>query len=195
MGVPIKRHLLMLGGGLAALLLLGCQNDEIKRYQAPKDETRRYVAPKRAIKPIACSAPQSWEKREPKTTVGEWRSFEVVEGGKTVKINIAGVRGGLLANLTRWHGQVNLGPVDEAQLQKELHETEVDGLPAYSVDLVGPEQPGQPRQRILGIIVEGANQDWFIKMMGPADLVEKQKPAFEAFVKSVRFGGTGANDE
>ena len=30
-------------------------------------------------------------------------------------------------------------------------------------------------------------QSWFVKMTGPADLVGQQQPAFEAFVKSLRF--------
>ena len=53
--------------------------------------------------------------------------------------------------------------------------------------------PGRETRRILGVVVLRRGQTWFFKMTGPADLVEKQKPAFEAFLKSVRFdGGNGA---
>ena len=39
------------------------------------------------------------------------------------------------------------------------------------------------------MILPRGEQTWFFTIKGPADLVEKQKSAFEAFVKSVRFDG------
>ena len=52
---------------------------------------------------------------------------------------------------------------------------------------------GKETRRILGVVVPRRGQTWFFKMTGPADLVDKQKPVFEAFLKSVRFdGGSGA---
>ncbi len=43
-------------------------------------------------------------------------------------------------------------------------------------------------ERILGVILHRDDTAWFFKMTGDADLVEKQKPAFIAFLKSVEFG-------
>ena len=34
-------------------------------------------------------------------------------------------------------------------------------------------------------------RSWFIKLRAPAELVAKQQSAFEAFVRSVRFGAGG----
>ena len=46
---------------------------------------------------------------------------------------------------------------------------------------------------MLVVIAPHGGRTWFFKMTGPADLAAKKKPAFEAFVKSVRFDrGTGA---
>ena len=42
------------------------------------------------------------------------------------------------------------------------------------------------------MVVRG-DQSIFFKMKGSAELVGKQKPAFEAFLKSVKFAG--GNDE
>ena len=61
------------------------------------------------------------------------------------------------------------------------------------MDLTGPAQSGIS-QRMLGVGLPHGGATWFFKMTGPADLVGKQKAAFEAFVKSVKFdGGKGAN--
>jgi hypothetical protein len=186
----------MLGGGLAALLLLGCQNDEIKRYQAPKEETRSYAAAKgsRPEGLPTSSPPESWKETAPNRAVGELQAFQVEDGEKTAKVTISVAGGSLLDNINRWRQlQLGLEPVNEEQLQKDRREIKVDGAPAYYADLTG-DSPRKGRQRILGVIAERDGEKWFFKMMGHPDLVEMQKPAFEAFVKSVRFGGTGAND-
>jgi hypothetical protein len=196
MDVP-QRTLVVMACGLAAGLLLGCQNDEIKHYQAPKEETRPAVAARgpRAEALPTCKAPESWKEIAPNPSGGEVQAFQVADGDKTAKVTIAAAGGSLLGNVNRWRTrQLGLAPVDEEQLQKERRDIDVDGKPAYYADLTG-ETPGKGPQRILGVIAERGGRQWFFKMMGQPDLVEKQKPAFEAFIKSVRFGGTGANDE
>jgi len=93
-------------------------------------------------------------------------------------------------NVNRWRGQLHLKPVDEKQVGKEVRQIEVAGTTAHYVDLTGPESAGQPAPRMLGVMLPRGEQTWFFKLMGPADAVEKQKSAFEAFVKSVRFEGS-----
>jgi hypothetical protein len=118
-----------------------------------------------------------------------WAGFRVVEENQSAEVTIvplAGSAGGMLANVKRWRGQANLEPISEEQLRKEIQSLEVDGKPAYYADLTGPEMDGA-RQRILAVGAEHGEQTWFFKMKGPADLVGKQKAAFEAFVRSVRF--------
>ena len=47
---------------------------------------------------------------------------------------------------------------------------------------------------VLAAGLPHAGDTWFFKMTGPAELVGRQKSAFEAFVTSVKFdGGKGAN--
>ncbi len=64
----------------------------------------------------------------------------------------------------------------------------VGGSPGQYVDLTGPESAGG--LRILAVMVPREKTTWFFKMRGPADLVGRQKSAFEAFVGSVRFTGS-----
>jgi hypothetical protein len=42
---------------------------------------------------------------------------------------------------------------------------------------------------MLGVICPRDGTSWFVKMIGPPEIVEKQKSAFESFVRSIRFGG------
>jgi hypothetical protein len=199
MGVLTTRKALLLVGGLAAGLLLGCQNDEIKRYQAPKDETRSEAASKGpALEGMPTyRAPEAWKETRPNTARNEWKAFQVVDGDSSATATVSlfpGDGGGLLMNVNRWLAQIGLDPLTEEQLPKELGTINVAGKPAPLLDRTGPGRPGKGRERLLGVIATRGERTWFFKLIGPPELVEKQKPAFEAFVKSVQFGGTGAND-
>jgi hypothetical protein len=55
-------------------------------------------------------------------------------------------------------------------------------------DIAGTEAGSGDEVRILGAILHGDDAVWYFKMTGNAPLVEKQKPNFIAFLKSVDFG-------
>ena len=101
-------------------------------------------------------------------------------------MTVSPVGGGLEANVNRWRGQVGLQPLAGAELLREMTPIEIDGARGYLVELTRGSGPG-----ILGALVEHKGQPWIFKMTGPAELVGKQRAAFEAFVKSVRFEGAG----
>ena len=141
-------------------------------------------------------APEGWKEKKPDASVGQMAAFQVVEGSATADVSITPAGGSLLANVNRWRSQIGLDPVDGDQLKKQFRETEVAGVAGAFIELVGPASAGAARQSILGVIFLRGQQAWFIKMKGPADLVAKQKPAFEAFVRSVEFAGNrGGKDE
>jgi hypothetical protein len=140
-------------------------------------------------KPITFTVPPDWQ--EVPDTAGLRRTvFKIVDGDKTAEASITplgGPAGGLLANVNRWRGQVGLDKITEEQLQKEASQLEVDGKKATYVDIAGPDSPN--RKRVLGVSVIGADKSWFFKLIGPYELVGKQKSAFEAFLMTVRFTG------
>jgi hypothetical protein len=49
--------------------------------------------------------------------------------------------------------------------------------------------------RILAVIQHHDNMTWFFKMTGDSGLVEQQKPAFVAFLKSLKFTAAAQPDE
>jgi hypothetical protein len=92
--------------------------------------------------------------------------------------------GGDLANVNRWRGQLQVAPIDAAQLERDLVRFTANGLSIAMVDIAGPSGP--TAQRMLGGIIPHAGATWFFKLTGPDALVAGQKDAFVAFLKSVR---------
>jgi hypothetical protein len=122
-------------------------------------------------------------------------AFNVKEGGQEARVTVFRQAGDLLANVNRWRtGELKLPALSQAEVERLRQRITVDGQPADYVDLLNAGAPGHPR--VLGVVLPRRDAIWTFTMRGPAELLEKQKPAFEAFVKSVRFaGGTGAADE
>lgn len=118
--------------------------------------------------------------------------FQVKDGGKTAEVTITIVGGGLRANILRWRDQVGLGPVDDEQLAKDAKPMLIAGDPGVLVDLSGDGSPNKPG--ILGAMTRRGGEDWYFKLTGTADVAAKQRSAFEAFLKSVRFEGGDAHE-
>jgi hypothetical protein len=138
--------------------------------------------------PLSFKTPEGWKPQ----AAGQFGllAFQVTGDGKTAQVTVSllpGNGGGLAANVNRWRTQLKLEGASEEQIRKDLREIAVAGVKAPYLDLLGPETGGQ-RKEILGVVVERDAQTWFFKMIGPAELVTRQKPAFEEFVRSVQFG-------
>lgn len=94
----------------------------------------------------------------------------------------------LLSNLVRWRGMVGLPPTTDVNSNPPQDITLAQG-PAVIRDFDGPESAGAARMRQFVAYTQfpGAPDIWFFKFIGPHDLVSTSKPAFEAFVKSLKF--------
>ncbi len=119
-------------------------------------------------------------------------SFKVTgAGGEQADVSVIplpGMAGTDSANVNRWRGQVGLSVLTDDELQKAADNIEASGQPAQLYDISGTNPAGGSAERILGVIQHRDNTAWFYKMTGDADLVEKQKPAFVEFLKSLNFG-------
>jgi hypothetical protein len=118
-------------------------------------------------------------------------AFEVKEpDAGTARITISLAGGSLLDNVNRWAGQVGLPPRDEKELAK-LEPVSIVGAKGHLVELVGKDISGKG-DHIVGAILPREGTQWFFKMMGPTDVVSKQKAAFTEFLASMKFKATPA---
>ena len=175
---------------------MGCgpsDDAKITVYRIPK-ETQPAAMPQPAAMNSAAAgevhwtAPAAWEEQ---SASGFRKGSFLVRGadGKTADVSVISfpeAAGGLLANVNRWRDQLKLTPIsDEAQAGTPM---KISGRDIFLVDLVS-EQPISPdgsKSRILGGIFPINGATWFFKMLGPDQLVESQRDAFQEFLQSVR---------
>ena len=132
--------------------------------------------------PLTYEAPAHWQPAPPSPF--SVLSFRVVEGNRTLEVTVSTAGGDLLANVNRWRGQVGLPPWTAAELASGVQKIQTLGTEGEYVQLVGPSTDGSG-QTILGVIARAAGQTWFVKLRGDSALAEREKPQFEAFVKSL----------
>jgi hypothetical protein len=191
----------------------GCGRDSVKVYHVDASDTATPAIPPAAA-PAAMptsmpdglpapdnsgqptlqyTLPTDWEKKAPSQM--RVASFGISQDGKQADISViplGGMAGTDPANVNRWRGQVGLGPLPDAELLNLAEKVSVGDQPADLYDLAGTAPGGNEAERILGVILHRDDTAWFFKMTGAAGLVEQQKAAFIAFLKSVSFGAPAA---
>ena len=117
----------------------------------------------------------------------QFRLINYVAGeNDTVEIVVGETQGELLANANRWLGQFGLSPVQSLEF---LGRTEMLGKNAYLVEGDGIYSPGMGRPpkegyAMIGVIRESSFNLITLKMIGPAEEVEKQRDAFFEYMRS-----------
>jgi hypothetical protein len=141
--------------------------------------------------PLQYTLPPGWQEKP--LTPMRLASFKAVAPNRKETdvsvVSLPGIAGGDLANVNRWRGQVNLGPIDEDTLAKTAEHVKVNGHDYLVVDLVSDARMGEQKekQRILAAILDESDRSWFIKMTGEDAAVESQKSAFTDFLRSLKI--------
>lgn len=134
---------------------------------------------------LTWTAPSHW-KAKPASAMRKG-SFTVAGEGGEADLSITafpGNVGGELANLNRWRGQINLPPIQQSEFEGAVQRMEKNGLRMTVVDIA---VEGEGGQRILGAMIPLGGSTWFVKLgPGPATLIAKEKPAFLAFLDTVK---------
>ncbi len=89
--------------------------------------------------------------------------------------------GGDLANVNRWRGQIQLGPISAAELPAALQPISVGGIPGKAVLLPGPTQT------VYGIILPRGPETWFFKFTGTAATFSSEKSSLQSFAEGTTF--------
>lgn len=128
--------------------------------------------------------PGGWHSLPPTAT--RRASFRV-DGADGSLVVLPGGGGGLVANVDRWCGQMGLAPLGADGVAR-LERRSLLGLEAVLVDLAGDFRgmgaEALPDARLLGLIAERGSSTFFLKLVGPADVVEREREAFEALAAS-----------
>lgn len=112
------------------------------------------------------------------------------EGGAQADINVstsAGTGGGLLPNVNRWRGQLNLGPIDQAALDQLVTTLDLPTGKATVVDFSGTDSEKDHKARCVSVMVPVQNATWFYKLAGSDTVVAREKEALLKFVRSVKY--------
>jgi len=141
--------------------------------------------------PWRWTTPQNWKqgKQVPMRTA----SFKVSnpEGG-TLDISVSsfpGVVGGLLANVNRWIGQVDLAPVSQSSIDKYCSTKTFAGHQGHFVEAYGKEKA------VLAGILFLEKESWFFKLIGDRTLAEKEKISFTRFLDSISLKAESEKNE
>jgi hypothetical protein len=113
--------------------------------------------------------------------------FTTEEGEQKCKITITQAGGDLLMNVNRWRTQqVGLPAIEAADLAGNVKKIETLGVQGDYVELIGPGDVTDSRT-ILAVMAAVKGQTWFIKLLGNSEIAAREKPRFEAFVKSLKM--------
>jgi hypothetical protein len=152
------------------------------------------VAPDTSAGPVTWTTPAGWTQVPPSAM--RMGSFKIADaGGKQAEVSIVplpGMAGGDFANVNRWRGQVGLPPASDDVLQNAAETVQAGGQPAQLFDMAGVNAANGETNRIVAAIQHRNDTAWFFKMNGDADLVEKQKPVFVDFLKTLSFSSQPA---
>lgn len=195
-------------GTLLIIAATGCGRDNVKVYQVDASDTATPTPPLAAsgtmpttmpdgfpapdnsgLPSLKYTLPAGWETKTPSQM--RVASFAISKGGKQADASVVpmgGMAGGNLANVTRWRGQVGLDPIEEDAVQKMTEKVVIAGQDADLFDIPGTNPGNGEVQRIIASVLNRDGTAWFFKITGDSGLVEAQKPAFIAFLKSVSFG-------
>lgn len=134
--------------------------------------------------PLAWTAPPTWTAKP----AGAMRKGSYTVKGDEGEADFAitafpGDVGGDLANLNRWRGQLSLPALNQSDFAAATEHVDHNGLHMTVVDILGT---GDKPQRILGAMIPHGGATWFFKLTGPAALVAREKPAFTAFLATIK---------
>jgi hypothetical protein len=89
--------------------------------------------------------------------------------------------GGLLANVNRWLGQIDVQPTDAEGLKQFVRPITIDGMSAQLVEASSADKA------LYAAILMKDNRSWFFKLTGSKTLAQREKENFQSFLESVSF--------
>ena len=204
-----RQHSLILCGSLLAASLFASNGaEEIRSYRVPKEIPQAGIPAghsptdghdhghggmTRAIPKVSYTTPQGWQE----AGAGDMRvaGFSIVGmNGHTAQVAVTplpGMAGRESIIVNMWRQQVGLSELSAEETAKELTPVDIGGESGKMFDMAGKSAAGTTI-RIVTAMMHRSEQSWFFKLQGDDELVTQQKPAFVAFLKSVKIEESAA---
>jgi hypothetical protein len=131
---------------------------------------------------IKWNTPEGWAEVPPSSM--RYASFAAFPDGDKIDISVvtfAGDGGSDAENVNRWRGQIGLPPVDQNTLNSQIAPLKTADTTFATTDIAGA------KARTVAAWTRRDGRVWFFKATGPNAAVEKEKPNFLAFLRSVQF--------
>lgn len=169
---------------LSISFLFACQSDSIQSYSIPKENRNSIdIATKQTID-FTWTAPSHWEVQP--ASGFRLASYHVHKGEQDVDISfskLAGDGGGVLANINRWRGQLNLNAISEKELGSVLKTVTINSINFQLVKLVNTQE----NTAMTVAMFNHGNFLYFIKAMGSTTLVKETVPDLVSVLESISF--------
>ena len=179
---PSARRLLVAG---SLILLGGCEGgSSIREYtveaEQPQLRTSDLLRRDFGTLPFEWQVPEAWQLTDnDQFSKVAWQIGDALDGAR-VTVSDVSMGLGLVAQLTRWRGQVGITlPADENPM-KDTEQLKVDGRTATYITFHGPEGS------ILGMMLPMDNVLWVFKFRGGTDIAKDQEAAFRSFCESIK---------
>ena len=164
------------------------------RYALPASSSMAAADPNA---PFHWSAPATWEELPPtQFRLANFRFGANGEGECSISL-LQGGGGGVLANVNRWRGQLGLSGLTTDELAALPRKTVLE-QDAVLIDFEGAytgmgNSASKADYRMLGALLEYEGQGVYVKMVGPAEAVAREKLYFDAFLHSL-YSRSGQED-
>jgi hypothetical protein len=184
-----------------AAFLLGCGDSEIKTYQVAREERQapaihNHAAAPRGARPelphLHSDVPEGWKEIKPQGM--RVASYQIVgESGQTATVSVVPLIGAgeiQLESINMWRQEeLGLKPLTAEELKEQTQRVPVGDTEGILVDMQAEsgEKGGTSGTRIVGALANRNDIMWFVKMAGAPSLVEKEKPNFVLYLKSLQF--------
>jgi hypothetical protein len=132
---------------------------------------------------VKWKTPQGWTEVPPSSM--RYASFSV-SGEDDTKIDISivtfpGEGGSNADNVNRWRRQIGLAALDDKEITSMIVPMNAGSANFSTVDMAGGDS------RVIAAWTRRTGRSWFFKMSGPGLLVEREKPKFFDFLRSIEF--------
>jgi hypothetical protein len=97
----------------------------------------------------------------------------------------AGNTGSFADNITRWRKEIGLPPVEDPRTIPMKDATVGKDGEGIAIEMHNPDN----KKGVVIVIASARGDLWFFKFAGPSDTINAERGKFDAFIKSLEFGG------